>query len=52
MIIEPIKPQVLAVRLIPNISYDLAQQLGFNTRSKIHWDAYRKYRRCYIYRVG
>ncbi|MDF2657039.1 MAG: ethanolamine utilization protein, partial [Bacillota bacterium] len=28
MLIEPIKPQVLAVRLIPNVSYDLAQQLG------------------------
>ena len=30
MIIEPIKPQVLAVRLIPNVSYDLAQQLGLS----------------------
>lgn len=26
--IEPIKPQVLAVRLIPNVAPDLAQQLG------------------------
>ena len=31
MMIEPIKPQVLAVRLIPNVSYDLAQQLGLTS---------------------
>lgn len=28
--IEPIKPQVLAVRLIPNVAPDLAEQLGLN----------------------
>ncbi|HWQ78122.1 MAG TPA: ethanolamine utilization microcompartment protein EutL [Anaerovoracaceae bacterium] len=34
MIIEPIKPQVLAVRLIPNVSYDLAQQLGLTPEQR------------------
>lgn len=34
MIIEPIKPQVLAVRLIPNVSADLAIQLGLSKEQR------------------
>jgi ethanolamine utilization protein EutL len=34
MIIEPIKPQVLAVRLIPNVSADLAAQLGLSKEQR------------------